>query len=41
MVRERMKITPNIVHESWRKQPREDVPCLRLETPKPHMGIAA
>lgn len=38
MVRERMKLIPNIVHGSWRKQPGEDAPCLRLEIPKPDQG---
>lgn len=38
MVRERMKLIPNIVHGSWRKQPGEDAPCLRLEIPKPNQG---
>lgn len=41
MVRKRMKTNPNIVHSPWKKEPGEEAACLRLETPKPDMGIAA
>ena len=40
MVRERMKTNANIVHRPWRKELGEEATCLRLETPKPDMGIA-
>lgn len=33
MVRERMKLTPNIVHRSWRKQPGEDSPLPKVRDP--------